>query len=191
MNNYEYIIASLPVISCESSQGLDVDGVLSEIRSLLSEADARNLDFVLDGFDPEKLCEEFYRKALRSPVRFIRNYFDFDLGLRNLKVEFINRKLGRREGTDQLVLGEEMPDFGWEQDAEAILEGEDILKKERGLDDLVWKRVDELTQMDFFDIDFILGFVVKLKIVDRWLKLDPVTGHELFVRIVNEIRNNR
>lgn len=53
----------------------------------------------------------------------------------------------------------------------------------------MWKKVDELTIMDVFDIEAILAFIVKLKIIDRWEKLDPATGRELFRKLVDEIRS--
>ena len=34
----------------------------------------------------------------------------------------------------------------------------------------------------------ILGFLAKLKITDRWLKLDPATGRKLFRRFTEEVR---
>ena len=43
--------------------------------------------------------------------------------------------------------------------------------------------------MDVFDIEAILGFIAKLKIIDRWDKLDPETGRELFRKLVEEIRS--
>lgn len=71
----------------------------------------------------------------------------------------------------------------------AVLENGDILRRERGLDDLMWKRIDEITVMDVFDIEAILGFIAKLKIIDRWDKLDPETGREFFRKLVEEIRS--
>lgn len=71
----------------------------------------------------------------------------------------------------------------------AVLENGDILRRERGLDDLMWKRIDEITVMDVFDIEAILGFIAKLKIIDRWDRLDPETGRELFRKLVEEIRS--
>ena len=65
----------------------------------------------------------------------------------------------------------------------------DILKRERGLDDLRWQKIDELTVLDVFDIEAILGYVAKLKIIDRWLQLDPDSGRALFRRLVDDIRS--
>ena len=54
----------------------------------------------------------------------------------------------------------------------------------------MWDKIDSLTVMDVFDLDVILGFIAKLKIVDRWLQLDEGTGRELFHKLVKEIKEN-
>ena len=69
-----------------------------------------------------------------------------------------------------------------------ILHDSDILRRERNLDDLCWEKIDELTGMEVFSLDCILGFVVKLKIIERWTALDPQTGREMFRKLVDEIR---
>ena len=72
-----------------------------------------------------------------------------------------------------------------------VLEQSDILARERGLDRLLWDKIDELTQAHVLDLDVILGMVAKVKITDRWNKLDPKTGRALFRSLVQEIRNTR
>ena len=72
-----------------------------------------------------------------------------------------------------------------------ILSGHDILARERSLDDLMWNKAEELTTLHVFDLDLILGFVVRLEIIGRWVRLDENEGRALFRRLVEEIRNNR
>lgn len=191
MNNYEYIIASLPVISSDYRGSLDYDGIVGEIREQLGSKDRLALDTLLDGFDSEKLCKEFYLKALNSSNAFIRGYFLYDLCVRNERVEYLNKNLGRPQGTDTLNILDE--DFEFEDSAKTaeVLAKSDILERERALDDLMWAKIDELCAMDVFSINVILGFTAKLQIVARWLKLDPQTGRELFKQLVDEIRNNK
>lgn len=191
MNNYEYIIASLPVLHQEDrkEQNLDVDAIVAEIKEQCSSHDRELVDLLLSGYDPEALNEEFYSKALADKNGFIRSWFEYDLNVRNTKVEYLNRALGREEGTDMLPAGED--DFEGKPEVQAVLNTNDILARERGLDDLMWSRAEELTLMHNFDIDVILGFIAKLKIIDRWLRLDPETGSALFRKLVEEIRNTR
>lgn len=191
MNNYEYIVASLPVIEPGSRLGSSsaANAIIDDIREQLSNKDNALVTMLLDGFNPEKLNAGFYRACLGSGSRFLREYFLFDLFLRNTKVEFLNASLGRPEGKDVLLL-EELEDYEFEQKEEIveILSGTDIIGREKGLDMAIWEHVEEVTTMDVFDMDAILGFIARLKIIDRWDKLDPETGAELFRRLIREIR---
>lgn len=191
MNNYEYIVASLPVIEPGSRLGSSsaANAIIDDIREQLSNKDNVLVTMLLDGFDPEKLNAGFYRACLGSGSRFLREYFLFDLFLRNTKVEYLNASLGRPEGKDVLLL-EELEDYEFEQKEEIveILSGTDIIGREKGLDMAIWEHVEEVTTMDVFDMDAILGFIARLKIIDRWDKLDPETGAELFRRLIKEIR---
>lgn len=191
MNNYEYITAGLPAISKDNSANgsIDADAIIGEIRSLLGEKDNRALDFFLKGFSPENLNEDFYKEALASGIRFIREYFRLDLNVRNTRTAYLNRELGREEGQDLIPL--ETGEFDGEQELEAVLRGKDILERERGIDDFYWKETDNLVCLEVFSLDLILAFIAKLKIVDRWMKLDPETGRELFRKFTEEIRNER
>ena len=191
MNNYEYIIASLPVLQPDGRENLDCGAILEEIRERLDGRDAESLDFLLSGFDGEGLDADFYRRAGRQRSRFLREYFAYDRLARNTKVEFLNRSLGRPEGTDLVLLNEDEdlhPDGREELDA--VLGQEDILGRERGLDGLMWRKIDEITVMDVFSLDLILGFAAKLRITGRWLQLDEGTGRELFRKLVKEIKEN-
>ena len=191
MDNYAYIIASLPVLNQEDHpEHFVAEEILAEIREQLSAHDNSVLDLLLEGYDPDKLDAEFYRRALAHGNRFIREWFRFDLDLRNATVAFLNDSLGRPEGQDLVLLTErEAEEFPEEEAVQQVLNRADLLQRERGLDDLRWQKVDELTAMDVFDLELILGFVAKLQIIDRWLKLDPESGRELFRKLVEDIRS--
>ena len=184
-------MASLPVIGSDYRGELDTEGIIEEIRSQLSKKDQALLDTLLKGFEGENLNADFYSSALSSKDRFIAGYFAYDLDVRNCRVDYLNRSLGRPAGTDVMVLGEEPREFEDKEKVDAVLEGSDILGRERGLDDIMWERIDSLVMMEVFSIDAILAFVAKLQIVARWLKLDPATGRVLFKQLVDEIRNNK
>lgn len=194
MNNYEYIIASLPVLRASSSArernvAHSSEEIIAEIREQLSSSDRSVLDFFLSGYETDNLNKEFYTKALSHRSKFVKEFFSYDLGLRNAKVEYLNSALGRPKGQDEIVLdGTEDTEFEGKGEVVAVLSGKDILEREKGLDDLVWKKADELTLMEIFSLDAILGFVAKLKIIDRWDRLDPETGMQYFRKLVSGIR---
>lgn len=190
MANYEYLIASLPDISPDwkGADGEAADALMDEIRELCSDGDNRLVDFLTDGFRDEKLDREFYEKALNHKDAFLREYFRFDLNVRNAKVAYLNKALGRPAGTDMFM--EAPGEFEEAQKLDAVLNTDDILARERGIDDLMWAKIDELTTFDYFDIDAVLGFIAKLHIVSRWLRLDERSGREMFARLVDEVRGS-
>ena len=191
MNNYEYIIASLPLLSPGASNAqVDADEVIADIRSQCSKKDNALIDFLLEGYDQETLGRDFYLKAISHHDRFIREYFAFDLDLRNAKVRYINRALGRAPMQDIVVLDRSEDAQQPEPDPEmdAVFVADDLIKREKQIDDFIWEKVDNLTLMELFTMDRILAFIVKLRIIDRWSKLDPQKGRDLFRRLVDEIR---
>ena len=198
MANYEYIVASLPDITTGWKFGeKGPQDYIDEIVSLCSKKDRELIDFLLSGYLDENLNTEFYNTALLHDDKFIREYFRFDLNVRNAKVKYLNKALGRPAEKDVLIFPEDAAqavldaaaeEFEEAADLETILNAGDILSRERGIDDLMWEKIDSLTTFNYFDIDAILGFITKLNIVARWYKLDEQTGREMFKRLVDEVR---
>ena len=190
MNNYEYLIASLPDITPEwkDTGEMSGDAFVDWLREGCSDSDRKLIDFLREGFAAENLNKDFYLRALSHRDRFLREYFRFDLNVRNAKVEYLNRELGRAAGTDIFLTDEN----GFEEETRlgAVLGSGDILSREKGIDDLMWEKIESLTTFDYFDIDAILGFIAKLNIAMRWNRLDPETGREMFSRIVKEVRGS-
>ena len=199
MNNYVYIIAGLPDFTPDWRQGeKSLDEYLAQVRELLSAKDNEVLDLILKGFDKEQIGLEFYREVLSGKVGFLREFFKFDLDVRNQKVRYLNQALGRDPEKDILSLRDsEDEDTGVEpEEAEfkesaklqSILEGHDILARERGIDDLYWEKIDEITLFDYLNFDKILGIMVKMMIIRRWLILDEEAGRAMFKKLVDEVR---
>ena len=188
MNNYEYIIASLPYLTHDYKygEGMGFGDIVAEIRENLSERYKQALDHFLKGYDPKALDLAFYEKALTDKNRFMREYFRFDVLLRNAKVRYLNRELGREPDTD--VLEGEWGEFDEAAKTEAILGGKDLIAREKGLDDLCWEKIDSLALFHYFDLTAVLAYIAKLHIVDRWLSLDEEAGRELFRKLVAEVR---
>ena len=204
MSNFEYIISSLPYLTADYKyeQGQGFYTVLEEIRENLGEKDTQALDFLLDGFNPKKLDADFYEQALKSSLKFIREYFRFDLNLRNAKVRYLNHALGRPEDMDILTgKGEEDQEgldidgyrfnggeFEEELKVKSALDSPSLLDRERNLDEITWEKISSLETFHYFDITAVLAYVAKLHIVDRWLALDEEKGRELFHKLVQEVK---
>lgn len=198
MKNYVYIIAGLPDFTPDWRQGeKSLDEYFGQVRELLSEKDNTVLDFIGQGFDKDRIGLDFYKEAISHRLEFIREFFLFDLNVRNQKVRYLNQALGRdaekdvlslRDNSDDLGLEPEAPEFKESARLQQILEGNDILARERGIDDLYWEKIDEITLFNYLDFDKILGIIVKMHIIRRWLILDEETGRAMFKKLVDQVR---
>jgi hypothetical protein len=189
MKNYEYIIASLPALSQDWKfpQDRNFQSYIEEIKSLADASDKKAIDALLGGYVDENLNEEFYKKMLGSKDKFLKEYFAFDLQVRNGKARFLNKAFGRKEDQDTIKLDTGI-EFTEAPKLEAALAQTDLLGREKALDDLMWNKISEITTFDYFDIDAVLAFIAKLHIIDRWLSLDEKTGREMFQKLVSEVR---
>lgn len=204
MSNFEYIISSLPYLTLDYKyqDGEGFENVIGQIKENLGESDCEKLDSLLEGFDSEKLGADFYARALTESNKFLREYFRFDLNLRNAKVRFLNGELGRPADQDVLTGQGDEFDEGLDIDGyrftggefeesgkvESALQTGSLLEREKALDEVCWEKISSLETFHYFDITAVLAYVAKLHIVDRWLALDEETGREMFRKLVGEVR---
>lgn len=167
---------------------------------------------VLDGYaasdknagpmDVERaLWESYYAAAERSSSRFLREWSRFDRHLRDIAAAYTARRkgidiagvvVGDDEITDRLK-NDYTPDFGLKgtfdkaDELIAILDSDEMLSKERRIDELRWDKVDDITVFDYFDIDFIMGYMVKVSIICRWMVLDKEAGRQMLDRLIERL----
>ena len=187
MDNYVYIVAGLPELTSGfENTGFDYAAVKESIMELLSEKDQKLVELMEEGFDENTLGADFYAKAAENKNRFIREYFDFDGRLRNMKVEYLAKRLGKN-GEEFMV---ELPEADFEEEKlfQDILADADFVQREQKMDELKWEKASDIARMDYFNMNAILAFLVKAKTVQRWAELDPAKGEEMFRKLVKEIR---
>lgn len=189
-NNYTYIVASIPVLSPDfKPEGGSCKAILDWIGSQLGASDRGKLELLVRGFDREKLTEEFYTLALGSRSKFIKGFFAADLNLRNAKVEYLNKALGREEGTDIMTIPS-CPATEDKAQIQAIFAQDNLLGREKAIDDYLWSKADSLTIFEYFSLDKILAIAAKLCIIERWLALDEATGREMLRTLVHDVRGS-
>lgn len=203
MSNFEYIISSLPYLTMDFKYAgrAGFNSVISDIKRDLDEKDQGLVEFLLKGFSDKELNADFYAAALKHRNRFLREYFRFDLNLRNAKVRYLNAQLGREP--DQDVMTGEDPEaedvdidgfrftggeFEEALKVDNILADKDLVSREKGLDDLLWDKIDGLSTFHYFDIEAVLAYIAKLHIVTRWLNLDEEVGRDVFRRLLKDVR---
>ena len=203
MSNFEYIISSLPYLTMDFKYAgqTGFNSVISDIKRDLDEKDQGLVEFLLKGFSEKDLDADFYAAALRQRNRFLREYFRFDLNLRNAKVRYLNAQLGREPDMD-VMTGEDPEaedvdidgfrftggEFEEALKVDNILAEKDLVSREKGLDDVLWDKIDSLATFHYFDIEAVLAYIAKLHIVTRWLNLDEEVGRDVFRRLLKDVR---
>ena len=61
---------------------------------------------------------------------------------------------------------------------------------ERDVDLLKWDMVDELNTFDYFSAEKVFGYFVKLMITERWFRLIPKQGAEMFDALVTKLKES-
>ena len=85
---------------------------------------------------------------------------------------------------------EEVVELPFEQENEVAeaLRKDDLLSREKALDDLVWAKISDITVFDTFNIDAVLAFIAKMQVTARWFRLDEQKGREMFRKLSDEVR---
>lgn len=141
----------------------------------------------------------YYARCAHSGCRFLREWSEFDRALRNVTAAVTARTLGR--AVDEATVGEgeiveqlrrsSASDFGLRGELEwldALLaaagDEQNIVEKEHKIDLIRWNEAEALSTFDYFDINAVIAYLVRVNIVARWSLLDPARGRELFERLM-------
>jgi len=182
---YPYLVAGLPELAFKDSKGFDYTKICLHLQEHLTGSDGRLLRLLLIGLQPCRQTPYWYVTATRSECRFIQEYFDYDRLLRNAQTVVAAKKM-KVEPYDYFV-GEydpaELPD-----EIVQVMEKPDILNREEQIDKLRWQKANEITALNYLDIEYLLAYVTKAAIVDRWMKLDKTKGEAFFKLLVTEVR---
>lgn len=185
-----------------SSPRLLPEAVRSVIRAYNDPEgeDAEGLD-MSRGFE-NALLNAYYEECARSKSGFLREWSEFDRTLRNVTAAAVARAgsrsvegviVGEGDAADQLRRSS-ASDFGLRGELPyidaviaAVNDEPNLLEKERKLDMIRWEQAVELASFDYFNIDAVLSYLVRINIVARWSSLDPKRGREMFERIMAEL----
>ncbi|MGE0088984.1 MAG: DUF2764 family protein [Bacteroidales bacterium] len=149
------------------------------------------------------LTEMYYEYALATKNKFLKQWFEFNRNIKNILTGINCRKFGfnpekhlvGKNIITESIITNKSKDFGLETEYPmvtlllAIYEKENYLASEREIDMLRWNKIDELTLFEYFTIDKVLAYTIKLDIAYRWLALDPEKGQTIFKQIIKDIKS--
>lgn len=148
------------------------------------------------------MFEAYYNECARSSSGFLREWAAFDKALRNVSAAVTARRLDLPVaevlvGDDEIVQGltkSSAADFGLKGELpwidtllSALGEDVDMLDKEHRIDLIRWEMSEELTAFDYFNIDAVLAYLVRINLVDRWSRLNEARGKEMYQRLVSAL----
>lgn len=149
------------------------------------------------------LTEGYINMALNSGNRFLEQWIRFERDLNNIFIFMNSKSLKLDAGT--FLIGddpftkelEEIYDRGKDfaipsepEYASMIFKtatDNEFLERERKIDIARWDYVDSITSFEYFTIDLILGYLIKLSIVLRWNKLEPETGKMMLQKLTEDM----
>lgn len=150
----------------------------------------------------DRLSQLYYAEAAQSSSSFVREWFRLNQTIRNTLAVFTCRRLGwdperfvvgdteveeqlRTSRAKDFDLAETVP---YISSLIQIAEEADISRRERQLDLLKWRWLDDATFSRVFDLDNVLAYYLRLGIIERWTSLDEETGSQVFRQIVHGLK---
>ncbi len=144
----------------------------------------------------------YYALCSRSSSRFLRAWGAFDRNLRNVSAAITARTLGR--AVEEVTVGggeiveqlerSSASDFGLrgelgylDQLIAAVSDEQNLIEKEHKIDLIRWNEASELSTFDYFDINAVIAYLVKVNLVARWSMLDAERGRQMFNRLMADL----
>ncbi len=151
-----------------------------------------------------QLTQLYFDHVIDHSEDFLKAWFTFERDLKNLLAAISARRyglpldgqlIGKNEVTEA-IRKSHARDFGLANEypyLEKLLKIEeqaDILERERTITHLKWSQIDEFNTFNYFTIDKILGFLLKLISFERWTNLDPDDGMQIFKQKIDALEHS-
>ena len=129
-----------------------------------------------------KLTEEYFKTVTKTENDFLNQWMEFELNLKNLLLLMSNRKQAlpfseiiiNANEVSALMKENSLADFSTQpaidfmNEVVKIIETENLIELEKKIDALRWKKVEEMSFFNYFTVEAILSFIIKLMIIERW-----------------------
>lgn len=146
----------------------------------------------------------YYSYAMQHTNRFVSKWYEFNLDLNNLlaamtarkyKIDLLPYIIGSTE-VSEAIRTSTARDFGltgifdYYDRVYRIFELTDLVEKEKKIDLLKWNWMEEASFFNYFTVERLFVFLVKLSMIERWISLDKEKGSEIFRKIIDSLKND-
>lgn len=150
------------------------------------------------------LASHYYEYAMKCGNKFISNWYEFNLDLNNLLSAWSARKyhmevapvvVGETE-VCEMIRTSNARDFGLGDSLDyfepilRISELDDLIEREKKLDLLKWDWMEDETFFNYFTVERLFAFLVRLEMIERWISMDAEKGSERFREIINQLKGD-
>lgn len=149
------------------------------------------------------LAGYYYEYAMHCGNPFISSWFEFNLNINNILIAFSARKYKQEiapvvvgyTDVSEAVRISNARDFGLSGTLEyfgqlvRISEIEDLVEREKKTDMLKWSWMEDAVFFNYFTIERLFVFLLRLEMIERWLSLDKERGSELFREIIKSLKD--
>ena len=151
----------------------------------------------------DMLAADYYAYAMKCNNKFVASWFEFSLNINNIQAAFAARKykmdvpsviVGNND-VSELLRVSNARDFGlndlltYFEPMQRIVEIEELVEREKKVDLLKWKWLDEESFFNYFTVERIFVFLLQLEMIERWISLDKEKGSELFRQMIQSLKD--
>ena len=170
---YPYVVASLPMLHFGMKPPFTFERFLEMCHRFIPDEDYRLLS---------TLPEPGGYPAAGTGHRAIRRWIEFDTALRNEVVRIRAGRLHREPGPDLRPEGYREATLGPAVMAAALLASP--REAEMALDELRWKALEELATGHPFELDVLVAYACRLRILQRWEQIRSADGAALLADVL-------
>ncbi|MFA5092388.1 MAG: DUF2764 family protein [Candidatus Omnitrophota bacterium] len=164
---YVYLISSLPLLNFSSHMPFSLEEFFAKCQNLVPEVDILRLRNVSSGI------------LDISAAGILKDWLNFDTALKNELVRI--RAKDKKIDPEKYV---RLPDFPQAHISVIALSAHRhnlyALEAEKILDQERWNYLDQLTLGHYFDFEALLIYALKLKILERWEKVENANKEDLY-----------
>ena len=134
---------------------------------------------------------------------FVRSWYEFNLNMNNIMAAITARKYNldiqkvivgtgdvanalRTSGARDWGLSQEVECF---EDVARLTEEDDLSQRERKADMIRWRWLEDNTFFNYFSVEKLFSYMVRLGMVERWSSLDREEGQKLFRKLIGTLKD--
>ncbi len=153
-------------------------------------------------FAEDRLWSLFYEYAMSMGNGFVRSWYEFNLNMNNIMAAITARKYNldiqkvivgtgdvanalRTSGARDWGLSQEVECF---EDVARLTEEDDLSQRERKADMIRWRWLEDNTFFNYFSVEKLFSYMVRLGMVQRWSSLDREEGQKLFRKLIGDLK---